>query len=246
MGILLGLAETSGTTGSVMGELNTKLSAVAAVLAGRFITSLNGSGEGIRSFASLAVTALSGASAFIGTSAGDIIGSILSIGNCAPEAGAKSGSVAESIKAPFLALKTSAFSIMSNVGQGLINGLNSKKPFLVSAAKSMANITVNTMKSILRIASPSKVMRSIGEQTAQGFALGIDGMQSSIIRSAGVMAGSVTGYSYASGAGNAHAGDNLSSLTSRLDTLISMLSEGGEQVMQVDGRAFARLVREYS
>ena len=134
---------------------------------------------------------------------------------------------------------------MSNVGQGLINGLNARRGQIIATAKGIANAAISTLRSVLRIASPSKVMRTIGEQTAQGFALGLGDMQPDIVRRAGMMANAVAGQNYAYAEGGLRSGDGMSALADRIDSLISLLS-GGEQVMQVDGRAFARLIREYS
>lgn len=246
MRLMLGLSEAGLGSTTVLGQLSEIIGVAAGLLSKQLVNSLESSNNGFGNFSLNVIKLMAGTAFSIGQSIDKIISEIFSIENSAPAAAQKSEVIADSIKRPFQSLEGSAYSIMSNVGQGFANGLNAKKSLIISTASGIANSAIKTLKSVLRIASPSKVMRTIGEQTAQGFALGIGDMQGDIARSAGMMADAVTGQRRAAGERAGAGGDSFSALTGRLDALISLLSSGGEQVMQVDGRAFARLVREYS
>ncbi len=174
----------------------------------------------------------------------EIRSALTSVGSAAPLAGKGTAVVAEAIMTPLRGLQGTAYGIMSNVGSSLNSGLASKKGTIVSTAASIADSVTSTLKRALKIASPSKVMRKIGEQTAQGLAIGLDDIRPSVAKSADLLAESVTGRAYGAGAHHTE-GMGISQLTERLDSLISVLSSG-EQTMQVDGRTFARLIREYS
>lgn len=243
--ILRQLTSESSGSSTMFAGLNSAVSSVAGTLAGRFVNALAGGSQSVNSFAVNALKAMLGASTGVGQSMNAIISSVFSIATAAPGAAARSETIANLIKKPFQSLEGSVFGIMSNVGQGLINGLNARRGQIIATAKGIANAAIGTLRSVLRIASPSKVMRTIGEQTAQGFALGLGDMHPDIVRRAGMMANAVAGQNYAYDEGALRSGDGMSALADRLDSLISLLS-GGEQVMQVDGRAFARLIREYS
>ena len=130
----------------------------------------------------------------------------------------------------------------------------------MAVARSIASAVTSTIKSALSIASPSKVTRRLGAYTAEGFALGIGDMLPDVGGEAAALAETVTGrlsgtaYSAAAMSsapvatavrvGNAHDGDGMSGITSRLDRLIDYLTTT-EQSVRVDGRDFGRVVREY-
>lgn len=59
-------------------------------------------------------------------------------------------------------------------GQGFANGLYDMGPAVAAAAAYLANISQSTLRSVLGIASPSKVMAELGGYTAEGFAEGIE------------------------------------------------------------------------
>ena len=73
--------------------------------------------------------------------------------------------------------------------QGMINGVSSMGTALKDKARGLANGAVDSIKSTLGIASPSRVMMQIGEWTGEGLIRGVERMQ----RGAGrAMAGLVT------------------------------------------------------
>jgi TP901 family phage tail tape measure protein len=58
--------------------------------------------------------------------------------------------------------------------QGMIDGIKERIAAVVNAAVNMANSVSSTIKDILGISSPSKVMEEFGENVAEGMAEGID------------------------------------------------------------------------
>lgn len=76
----------------------------------------------------------------------------------------------------------------SNAAIGLANGINAGAGAAISAARALAAAVTNTLRSALRIASPSKVMAELGGYTAEGFAYGIERGISQVERASGNMA----------------------------------------------------------
>ena len=170
--------------------------------------------------------------------------SIASLGTVPASAGKTGKEIAAAIKTPLSGLPTAAYSIMTNVGASLNKGLAAKKNVIISTAADLASSVTKTMKSALKIASPSKVMRKIGEQTGQGLAIGLEDIRPEVSRQANMLAGSITGQGYAAGV-QSNSTEGIASLAEKLDRIISLVA-GGEQAFMVDGRAFARLIKEYS
>lgn len=152
--------------------------------------------------------------------------------------------------------------IMMDFGQGLINGLAVKQPVILAKARSMANSVVRTMKKALGIASPSRVMREVGQFTAEGMALGLQDMGNMVERASRALAdNAVTGADMTvkrsfdqqeipvgeSGWRAEERKTEMSEavLSRKLDTLIDLLSNS-RQSIEIDRRTFGTLVREYS
>lgn len=57
--------------------------------------------------------------------------------------------------------------------RGLVNGIMNGMKWVVNAAKNVAQSAVNAAKSVLRIHSPSRVFRGIGQYVSQGLGMGI-------------------------------------------------------------------------
>ena len=66
------------------------------------------------------------------------------------------------------------YQIGVNMVQGLINGIKSLGASASSALSSIVNSAVSNAKAALGIASPSKVMKEVGEYTVEGFVEGLD------------------------------------------------------------------------
>lgn len=77
-------------------------------------------------------------------------------------------------------------SLLYGAGQdlilGMINGIKAMAGSLVSAASDVVGSAINAAKSKLGINSPSTVFMEIGEDTGEGFRLGLAGSQSSVER----------------------------------------------------------------
>lgn len=65
--------------------------------------------------------------------------------------------------------------IGQDVMQGMADGMRSKKKTLDSAGKSLADSLIKTLKTKLKIKSPSRVMAQIGSYTGEGFVNGVSG-----------------------------------------------------------------------
>lgn len=65
------------------------------------------------------------------------------------------------------------FSIGADIIRGLISGLQSQAGQLLGVARSIADQITGTIKGALGIASPSKVMIAVGEDTGEGFLIGL-------------------------------------------------------------------------
>ena len=64
--------------------------------------------------------------------------------------------------------------------QGLIDGINGMADNVATAAKNIGNGIADKDKSILKLGSPSKVMIGMGEDTGEGFAIGMKNSMSEI------------------------------------------------------------------
>lgn len=71
--------------------------------------------------------------------------------------------------------------------KGLIDGLKSQEQRVADQAKKMAGSITDAVKDSLQIKSPSRVLASLGEMTAQGLIKGMDDMNTSINASAAQM-----------------------------------------------------------
>lgn len=61
----------------------------------------------------------------------------------------------------------------TNAGQGYANGLASKKQAAADAAKALADVTTKTTTTVLKIESPSKIMKGLGNYAGMGYVNGI-------------------------------------------------------------------------
>jgi hypothetical protein len=72
-------------------------------------------------------------------------------------------------------LATAGKTAATNMIAGLVAGITSGATQVGAAMKKMATDAISTLKSALKISSPSKVFESFGGYTAEGFALGVEG-----------------------------------------------------------------------
>ena len=78
-----------------------------------------------------------------------------------------------------------------NIGQGLVDGLQSKKDAAVAKAREIADAVSAAMRTALKIHSPSRVTREIGEFTGEGFRIGLESSLRNAVRTAENIAGSL-------------------------------------------------------
>src|SRR5690606_41989484 len=76
------------------------------------------------------------------------------------------------------------FNIGKNIIRGLINGIGSMASALYNKAKEMSEGVMNSIKRVLGIASPSKVMLEYGEWTGEGFEIGLAKSMKNIMKQA--------------------------------------------------------------
>lgn len=86
---------------------------------------------------------------------------------------AKIKEIKEGTSGEFVDLNTSMTQIGTDAIKGLMAGMNGMKGPLMAQAKSIANTVSNTIKSALKIKSPSRVTEELGGYTVQGFIDGI-------------------------------------------------------------------------
>ncbi len=163
------------------------------------------------------------------------------------------------VLAPIRSLPVPLSAAMKEAGNGMAAGLRSKTSYIVSVARSIASQVTSTIRSALKIASPSKVMRQIGAYTVEGMALGLaDGIPRVADSSAAVArtvercstpALSLAGSNVYSAGGTisvkTESSAELAALSERMDRLLDYLYDT-EPVLRLDGRTFGRMVREYS
>ena len=80
----------------------------------------------------------------------------------------------------------------SNFVMGFVNGITGAIGAAANAAANMAKSAMNAAKSFLGIKSPSRKMMKVGAWTAEGMAIGIEGMISTVVDKAEKMAGAVS------------------------------------------------------
>lgn len=276
-----GLCTLSEKADTAFGNIQRTASAVASALG---LSSI-GAAAAVKTAAAGASTALASAADRARSSSGSVTSSLAGMATGAANSfssaansaellgGAQTRSIAAAagirtgVTTQLGGLVGASRTIMMQVGAGMASGLSSKAGSIMAVASGIAGRVVATLRTALRISSPSRVTRSLGQYTGEGLALGIGDMQNDVARQAAALAQTaaqamalppdgaalavpqitapqyVGGKAAAEGAG-ALSGEAIESLTRRLDDIIDRMAST-EQIMQVDGRSFGRLVREY-
>lgn len=170
-------------------------------------------------------------------------------------------------------MPASARSIMVQTGNGMVAGLAATQGAIFSKAQYIANTVASKIRSALGIHSPSRVMREIGRFTIDGMSLGMsdntDKIRQQAAAAANIAADALSAipqqinYGLEANCGNPSAkanvgynfeaaksfgGNSISDLTviaEKLDKCIRLISRNSTK-LEIDGRSFGRLVREYS
>ena len=138
--------------------------------------------------------------------------------------------------------------IGGNVVSGILSGLNDKAPSLMIRARNLATGIAGVIGGALRINSPSKVMIPMGEAVAEGMEVGLLNGAGSLYETASAISletaetlGSIsTRGMNLSGVHSTNYGDRLDRLLDAVEKLAD-----SQTTMEIDGRPFGRLVREY-
>lgn len=125
---------------------------------------------------------------------------------------------------------------------GLTSGLDDTIPGLKDTSKMSAQSIVDAIKSYLGIASPSKVLRQMGQYAGEGLQSGLRGSQSSVRVAASILSATVTAtlnlkdrlYNLGADAGRSFA-DGLSSAKWRVQTSAAQLESSAGKKSAVGG-----------
>ena len=131
---------------------------------------------------------------------------------------------------------------------GILKGINDKSPSLMKRATSLATGIAGVIGGALRINSPSKVMIPMGEAVAEGMEVGLLNGAGSLYETASAISletaetlGSISTRGVnLSGVHSTNYGDRLDRLLDAVERLAD-----SQTTMEIDGRPFGRLVREY-
>lgn len=186
-----------------------------------------------------------GSISFLPVGQNDMNGVMTGLGNRKGAALTTIGSIMTSVKDR--AGSVSFVPIGQNIISGMINGLNSGRASLMTTAQNIASNVSSVIKSALKINSPSRVMMEIGKFTAQGMELGLmkgaeslyDTASAISEETAEALAGITTSRLNVSVPVNDY-GDKLDKLIDEVRRLAD-----SQPTMEIDGRPFGRLVREY-
>lgn len=104
--------------------------------------------------------------------------------------------------AAFIGLSAKAQDVSASLTTGIANGIIQGTPKVIAAVKGLGTAVIAALKSVLAIASPSKVFAQLGGHTAAGFAAGLKGGTGGVkAASAGMAASALQGAAGAPGKG---------------------------------------------
>ncbi|MGG5333329.1 phage tail protein [Enterococcus sp. AZ163] len=109
-----------------------------------------------------------------------IQGFIQSIAEKIPAVGEKAMEIASNLLSKILEAGPNMIAAGKDLVRGFIEGIGSMIDSVVRKAGELASSAVDKVKEFLRIKSPSRVFKRIGEYTGQGFVLGMDSMISNV------------------------------------------------------------------
>ena len=138
--------------------------------------------------------------------------------------------------------------IGGNIVSGILKGINQKKPSLISSATSLAQSAAAAAKRALGINSPSRVMMEVGRFTAEGMELGLlKGAENLYDTASAISEETADALSGISFRGAHFSGTHSTGYGDKLDRLLDAVEKlaDSQTTMEIDGRPFGRLVREY-
>lgn len=139
--------------------------------------------------------------------------------------------------------------IGGNVVSGILQGLNEKKGTLLTAAQHLATGIAGVISGALRINSPSKVMIPMGQAVAEGMEVGLIQGAGSLYKTASAISLETADTLGSISSPALRLPDNRSgsSYGDRIDRLLDAVERlaDSQTTMEIDGRPFGRLIREY-
>lgn len=93
----------------------------------------------------------------------------------------------------FESKQPSIYEVGANFGQGLLNGINSKKGSIYTALSNMGLTMIDKIKKVLKINSPSKATEEIGDFLIEGLSLGIEENEKALLNQVDELGNSVIG-----------------------------------------------------
>lgn len=239
--------ETAGETLTRFADTQSgKMSGLGAVLGG-FGKTLLGKLEGMagsigRSAAIAGLPAVLRAKGILAMEG--LVGGMLSQGGAA---GTSMGNLMGQVKRA--AGGVSFVSVGQNIMGGILSGMNGRKASLFATARSIASGVSGVIRSALKINSPSRVMMEIGEFTAQGMELGLRRGAEGLYETASMVsretAEVLAGVSFRGG--STYETYRWQQNDDRMGGLIDAIEKlaASQSTVEIDGRPFGRLVREY-
>lgn len=107
-------------------------------------------------------------------------------------------------------MAASGANIASDFVNGLVSGITNGIARVVDAARSLGSAAASTIKSVLGIASPSRVMIGFGANTAEGFAQGMEAGEGRVASASGGMAAAPLAAASAGASGGAARSSSVS------------------------------------
>ena len=187
---------------------------------------------------------------------GGLIGGIVSQGGGASSA---MSSIIGAVKSS--AGSVSFVSVGQNIIGGVISGMNARRSSLMAVASGIASSISGVMRSVLKINSPSRVMMEVGEFTAAGMELGLTNGARNLYDTALHISRETA--EVLSGVAPATLGESQSLEFSDGETVYDLFTQSesrdrlsrlidaverlaaSQSTVEIDGRPFGRLVREY-
>lgn len=153
------------------------------------------------------------------------------------------GGVFASIYSTLGTWASGAVQIATDFVMGLVNGITAGAQWVIDAVKGLATGALGAFKSVLGIASPSKVMLEMGMQTGAGFAGGMDLSANDVYGSAASLSGAAT-------AGVASGGDAAGASSSTTNapsiSVVIQMSGDGKGALEITEEMVAAVWERYA
>lgn len=129
----------------------------------------------------------------LGTAFGMVAAALGAVAAAAARVGEFLMSPVESIAGLVTALGSAGSKAATALGDGLVNGIKAIGSRVAQAASDLAASAAGAIAGVLKIGSPSKLMRQYGEWTGEGYAIGVENETPNVERAAGEMGGAAAG-----------------------------------------------------